>query len=45
MTEDYTPYDELNRLLVELTATARDILGDSFAGTYPQLSPRPVRPW
>ncbi|TCM49970.1 aminoglycoside adenylyltransferase domain-containing protein [Kribbella sp. VKM Ac-2568] len=33
-----TPYDELNRLLVELTGTAREILGDNFAGAYLQGS-------
>jgi hypothetical protein len=34
----FTPYDELNRLLVELTAAAREILGDSFVGAYLQGS-------
>jgi hypothetical protein len=38
MTEDFTPYDELNRLLVELTARAREILGDSCVGVYLQGS-------
>jgi hypothetical protein len=35
---DATPFDELNRLLVELVAGAEEILGDSFCGAYLQGS-------
>ncbi len=33
-----TPFDDLNRLLVELVAGAREVLGDSFCGAYLQGS-------
>jgi len=35
---DATPFDDLNRLLVELVAGAKEILGDSFCGAYLQGS-------
>jgi hypothetical protein len=33
-----TPFDDLNRLLVELVAGAREVLGESFCGAYLQGS-------
>jgi len=35
---DATPFDDLNQLLVELVAGAREVLGDSFFGAYLQGS-------
>src|SRR5438874_13306026 len=35
---DATPFDDLNQLLVELVAGAKEALGDSFCGAYLQGS-------
>jgi hypothetical protein len=35
---DATPFDDLNQLLVELVAGAKEVLGDSFCGAYLQGS-------
>lgn len=34
----YTPYAELDQVLIDLVASAREILGDTYVGAYVQGS-------